>query len=314
MVKINLITGCAGFIGTNLSLYLLKKGEKVLGIDNLSSGSIENLKILKKFKNFEFLKKDVSKKIRIEYTNIKKIFHLASMASPKFYQKYPLETLKTNFIGTMNILEIAKKSGSKFVLSSTSEIYGDPLVHPQNENYWGNVNPIGLRACYDEGKRVAETLTFEYYRNFNVKVKVCRIFNTYGEYMSKDDGRVVSNFIVQALGNNDITVYGDGTQTRSFCYIDDLIDGIVKLSDSDLNFTGPVNLGSDEEIRIIDLAQMIIKLTKSRSKIVFRDLPTDDPVKRKPDLTLARKVLKYKNRVPIEVGLSRTIQYFRGVI
>ncbi|MEO0238057.1 MAG: UDP-glucuronic acid decarboxylase family protein [candidate division WOR-3 bacterium] len=314
MVKINLITGCAGFIGTNLSLYLLKKGEKVLGIDNLSSGSIENLKILKKFKNFEFLKKDVSKKIRIEYTDIKKIFHLASMASPKFYQKYPLETLKTNFIGTMNILEIAKKSGSKFVLSSTSEIYGDPLVHPQNENYWGNVNPIGLRACYDEGKRVAETLTFEYYRNFNVKVKVCRIFNTYGEYMSKDDGRVVSNFIVQALGNSNITVYGDGTQTRSFCYIDDLIDGIVKLSDSDLNFTGPVNLGSDEEIKIIDLAQMIIKLTKSRSKIVFRDLPTDDPVKRKPDLTLARKVLKYKNRVPIEVGLSRTIQYFRGVI
>ncbi|MEO0234044.1 MAG: UDP-glucuronic acid decarboxylase family protein [candidate division WOR-3 bacterium] len=314
MVKINLITGCAGFIGTNLSLYLLKKGEKVLGIDNLSSGSIENLKILKKFKNFEFLKKDVSKKIRIEYTDIKKIFHLASMASPKFYQKYPLETLKTNFIGTMNILEIAKRSGSKFVLSSTSEIYGDPLVHPQNENYWGNVNPIGLRACYDEGKRVAETLTFEYYRNFNVKVKVCRIFNTYGEYMSKDDGRVVSNFIVQALGNSDITVYGDGTQTRSFCYIDDLIDGIVKLSDSELNFTGPVNLGSDEEIKIIDLAQMIIKLTKSRSKIVFRDLPTDDPVKRKPDLTLARKVLKYKNRVPIEVGLSRTIQYFRGVI
>ncbi|MEJ5307514.1 MAG: UDP-glucuronic acid decarboxylase family protein [candidate division WOR-3 bacterium] len=314
MVKINLITGCAGFIGTNLSLYLLKRGERVLGIDNLSSGSLENLKILKKFKNFEFFKKDVSKKIQIEYRDIKKIFHLASMASPKFYQKYPLETLKTNFIGTMNMLEVAKKTGSKFILSSTSEIYGDPLVHPQNENYWGNVNPIGVRACYDEGKRVAETLTFEYYRNFNIEVKVCRIFNTYGEYMSKDDGRVVSNFIVQALGNRDITVYGDGTQTRSFCYIDDLIEGIIKLSDSEPNFTGPVNLGSDEEIKIIDLAQTIIKLTKSKSKIVFKDLPADDPVKRKPDLTLARKVLRYKNGVPIELGLSKTIQYFRGVI
>lgn len=314
MVKINLITGCAGFIGTNLSLYLLRRGERVLGIDNLSSGSPENLKILKKFKNFEFFKKDVSKKIQVEYTDIKTIFHLASMASPKFYQKYPLETLKTNFIGTMNMLEIAKKTGAKFVLSSTSEIYGDPLVHPQNENYWGNVNPIGIRACYDEGKRVAETLTFEYYRNYDIKVKVCRIFNTYGEYMSKDDGRVVSNFIVQALKNSDITVYGDGTQTRSFCYVDDLIDGIIKLSDSDRNFTGPVNLGSDEEIKIIDLAKIIIRLTKSRSKIIFKDLPADDPVKRKPDLTLARKVLRYNNGVPIEVGLSKTIQYFRGVV
>lgn len=314
MVKINLITGCAGFIGTNLSLYLLKRGERVLGIDNLSSGSPENLKILKKYKNFEFLKKDVSKKIYIEYTDIEKIFHLASMASPKFYQKYPLETLKTNFIGTLNMLEIAKKTGSKFILSSTSEIYGDPLMHPQSENYWGNVNPIGIRACYDEGKRVAETLTFEYYRNFKIKIKVCRIFNTYGEYMSKDDGRVVSNFIVQALKNSEITVYGNGTQTRSFCYIDDLIDGIIKLSYSDENFTGPVNLGSDKEIKIIDLAQIVIKLTKSKSKIIFKELPSDDPVKRKPDLTLAKNILKYKNRIPIEVGLSKTIQYFRGVL
>ncbi|HAF08167.1 TPA: NAD-dependent dehydratase [candidate division WOR-3] len=314
MVKVTVITGCAGFIGTNLSLKLLKKGENILGIDNLSSGSERNLKILRKYKNFEFLKKDVSKKIKIEYKNIDKIFHLASMASPKFYQRYPLETLKTNFTGTLNMLEVAKKTKSKFIFSSTSEIYGDPLVHPQSENYWGNVNPIGIRSCYDEGKRVAETLTFEYFRNFKVKVKVCRIFNTYGKFMSKDDGRVVSNFIVQALKNEDITVYGDGNQTRSFCHIDDLLNGLISLSDSKDDFTGPVNLGSEEEIKIIDLAKMVIKLTGSQSKIVFKDLPKDDPVKRKPDLSLAKKVLKYKNSVPIEMGILETIEYFRGAL
>lgn len=313
-MKVTVITGCAGFIGTNLSLKLLKKGENILGIDNLSSGSERNLKILRKYKNFEFLKKDVSKKIKIEYKNIDKIFHLASMASPKFYQRYPLETLKTNFTGTLNMLEVAKKTKSKFIFSSTSEIYGDPLVHPQSENYWGNVNPIGIRSCYDEGKRVAETLTFEYFRNFKVKVKVCRIFNTYGKFMSKDDGRVVSNFIVQALKNEDITVYGDGNQTRSFCHIDDLLNGLISLSDSKDDFTGPVNLGSEEEIKIIDLAKMVIKLTGSQSKIVFKELPKDDPVKRKPDLSLAKKVLKYKNSVPIEMGILETIEYFRGVL
>ncbi|KUK50636.1 MAG: NAD-dependent epimerase/dehydratase family protein [candidate division TA06 bacterium 32_111] len=313
-MKVTVITGCAGFIGTNLSLKLLKKGENILGIDNLSSGSERNLKILRKYKNFEFLKKDVSKKIKIEYKNIDKIFHLASMASPKFYQRYPLETLKTNFTGTLNMLEVAKKTKSKFIFSSTSEIYGDPLVHPQSENYWGNVNPIGIRSCYDEGKRVAETLTFEYFRNFKVKVKVCRIFNTYGKFMSKDDGRVVSNFIVQALKNEDITVYGDGNQTRSFCHIDDLLNGLISLSDSKDDFTGPVNLGSEEEIKIIDLAKMVIKLTGSQSKIVFKDLPKDDPVKRKPDLSLAKKVLKYKNSVPIEMGILETIEYFRGAL
>ncbi len=314
MVKITVITGCAGFIGTNLSLKLLKNGERILGIDNLSSGSERNLKILRKYKNFEFLKKDVSKNIKIEYKNIDKIFHLASMASPKFYQRYPIETLKTNFTGTLNMLEVAKKSGAKFIFSSTSEIYGDPLVHPQNENYWGNVNPIGIRACYDEGKRVAETLTFEYFRNFKIKIKVCRIFNTFGEFMSKDDGRVVSNFIVQALKDDYITVYGDGNQTRSFCYIDDLLRGIISLSESKDDFTGPVNLGSDEEIRVIDLANIVIKLTGSKSKIIFKDLPKDDPVKRKPDLSLAKKVLKYKNNIPIEVGILKTIEYFRGVL
>uniref|UniRef100_A0A7C3J6I0 SDR family oxidoreductase n=1 Tax=candidate division WOR-3 bacterium TaxID=2052148 RepID=A0A7C3J6I0_UNCW3 len=314
MVKITVITGCAGFIGTNLSLKLLKNGERILGIDNLSSGSERNLKILRKYKNFEFLKKDVSKNIKIEYKNIDKIFHLASMASPKFYQRYPIETLKTNFTGTLNMLEVAKKSGAKFIFSSTSEIYGDPLVHPQNENYWGNVNPIGIRACYDEGKRVAETLTFEYFRNFKIKVKVCRIFNTFGEFMSKDDGRVVSNFIVQALKDDYITVYGDGNQTRSFCYIDDLLKGIISLSESKDDFTGPVNLGSDEEIKVIDLANIVIKLTGSKSKIIFKDLPKDDPVKRKPDLSLAKKVLKYKNNIPIEVGILKTIEYFRGVL
>lgn len=313
-MKVTVITGCAGFIGTNLSLKLLKKGENILGIDNLSSGSERNLKILRKYKNFEFLKKDVSKKIKIEYKNIDKIFHLASMASPKFYQRYPLETLKTNFTGTLNMLEVAKKTKSKFIFSSTSEIYGDPLVHPQSENYWGNVNPIGIRSCYDEGKRVAETLTFEYFRNFKVKVKVCRIFNTYGKFMSKDDGRVVSNFIVQALKNEDITVYGDGNQTRSFCHIDDLLNGLISLSDSKDDFTGPVNLGSEEEVKIIDLAKIVIKLTGSQSKIVFKDLPKDDPVKRKPDLSLAKKVLKYKNNVPIEMGILETIEYFRGVL
>ncbi len=311
---INLITGCAGFIGTNLSLYLLRKGERVLGIDNFSSGLKKNVEMLKTYKNFEFKELDVSKKFVLNERRISKIFHLASMASPKYYQKFPLETLKTNFIGTMNLLEIAKKTGSIFIFSSTSEIYGDPAVHPQKETYWGNVNPIGLRACYDEGKRVAETLSFEYYRLHKVKIKVARIFNTFGEYMSKDDGRVVSNFIIQALKNDNITVYGDGSQTRSFCYVADLVDGILKLSETDDQFTGPVNLGSDTELKILDLAKIILKLTGSKSKIIFKSLPFDDPVKRRPDLTLARKVLNYKNSFSLEDGLSRTIDYFKGEI
>ena len=305
------VSGCAGFIGYNLCENLLKDNSlKVIGLDNFYTGSEHSVSLLKKKKNFEFILHDIVSPIEIKADEI---YHLASPASPVFYQKNPIRTLKTNFIGTMNILGMAKKFKSKVLLSSTSEVYGDPLVHPQKENYWGNVNPIGIRACYDEGKRIAETLMFEYRRNHNVKIKVCRIFNTYGPFMMKDDGRVISNFINQAIENKDLTLFGDGNQTRSFCYVSDMVEGLIKMMNSPDDFTGPVNLGNDDERSVKDIAKTIIALTKSKSKIIRKRLPVDDPCRRKPDLTLAKKHLGFRADVKLEDGLIQTISYFRSL-
>ena len=305
------VSGCAGFIGYNLCENLLKDNSlKVIGLDNFYTGSEHSVSLLKKKKNFEFILHDIVSPIEIKADEI---YHLASPASPVFYQKNPIRTLKTNFIGTMNILGMAKKFKSKVLLSSTSEVYGDPLVHPQKESYWGNVNPIGIRACYDEGKRIAETLMFEYHRNHNVKIKVCRIFNTYGPFMMKDDGRVISNFINQAIENKDLTLFGDGNQTRSFCYVSDMVEGLIKMMNSPDDFTGPVNLGNDDERSVKDIAKTIISLTKSKSKIIRKRLPVDDPCRRKPDLTLAKKHLGFRADVKLEDGLIQTISYFRSL-
>jgi len=306
-----LVAGCAGFIGFNLCEELLQDNSlKVIGLDNFYTGREENVALLQKKKNFNFILHDIVHPIEIKADEI---YHLASPASPVFYQKNPIKTLKTNFIGTMNILGMARKCKAKVLLSSTSEVYGDPLVHPQKENYWGNVNSIGIRACYDEGKRIAETLMFEYHRNHKIKIKVCRIFNTYGPFMMKNDGRVISNFINQALEYKSLTIFGDGTQTRSFCYVSDMVNGIQKMMNSADSFTGPLNLGSDDERTIGEIAELIIKLTKSKSKIVFKKLPMDDPCKRKPDLTLAKKNLNFKAVVGFEEGLKQTISYFRSL-
>jgi UDP-glucuronate decarboxylase len=306
-----LITGCAGFIGYNLCKKILEEEENdIIGLDNFYTGSEANVKLLSKYKNFKFILHDIISPVEIKADEI---YHLASPASPVFYQKNPIRTLKTNFMGTMNILGMAKRFKSKVLLSSTSEIYGDPLVHPQKENYWGNVNPIGIRACYDEGKRIAETLMFEYHRNHNVQIKLCRIFNTYGPSMMKDDGRVVSNFINQSLENKNLTVFGDGNQTRSFCYVSDMVDGLMKMMNSSDDFTGPVNLGTDDERSVKDIAQLIITLTNSNSKIIYKRLPSDDPCRRKPDLSLAKKKLKFSAKIKLEDGLEKTITYFRSV-
>ena len=311
MKKRILVTGCAGFIGFNLCEELLQDNSlKVIGLDNFYTGREENVALLQKKKNFNFILHDIVHPIEIKADEI---YHLASPASPVFYQKNPIKTLKTNFIGTMNILGMARKCKAKVLLSSTSEVYGDPLVHPQRENYWGNVNSIGIRACYDEGKRIAETLMFEYHRNHKIKIKVCRIFNTYGPFMMKNDGRVISNFINQALESKSLTIFGDGTQTRSFCYVSDMVNGIQKMMNSADSFTGPLNLGSDDERTIGEIAELIIKLTKSKSKIVFKKLPMDDPCKRRPDLTLAKKNLNFKAVVGFEEGLKQTISYFRSL-
>jgi UDP-glucuronate decarboxylase len=261
-----------------------------------------------RYPNFDFILHDVINPIRLK---VDEIYHFACPASPPHYQYDPIFTMKTSVIGSLNVLELARFNNAKIMLASTSEVYGDPLEHPQKETYRGNVNPIGPRACYDEGKRAAETLFFDYYRKYRLRIKVIRIFNTYGPRMRHDDGRVVSNFIVQALNNEDITVYGDGTQTRSFCYIDDLIEGIMKMMNSDDSFLGPVNLGNPDEFRVIDLANKIIKMTNSKSKIVFKDLPEDDPKKRRPDITLAKEKLNWEPKTTLDVGLKETIKYFR---
>ncbi len=305
-----LITGGAGFIGSHLCKKLVLDGFYVTCIDNLFTGSIDNIKNLLNYPNFKFIEQDVENEYNFEADII---FNLACPASPVHYQFNPIKTIKTNILGTINALELAKKYNAKIFQASTSEIYGDPLVHPQNENYWGNVNTIGIRSCYDEGKRVAETLMSDYHRMYNTNISIARIFNTYGVNMALNDGRVISNFTVQALKNEDITIYGDGSQTRSFCYVDDLIEGIIALVNKD-NYFKPINLGNDSEYTILELAKLIIKLTNSNSKIIYKPLPSDDPVKRKPDLTRAKEILNYNPKISIEEGLIKTINYFSDTL
>jgi len=302
-----LITGGAGFIGSHLCERLLNEGNEVICLDNFFTGSKDNIVHLMNNPYFEVIRHDIEEPILIE---VDEIYNLASPASPIHYQKDPVKTVRTNVMGAINVLDIAKRCGAKVFQASTSEIYGDPEVHPQIEEYRGNVNTIGPRACYDEGKRCAETLFFDYYREYGVDIKVVRIFNTYGPKMALNDGRVISNFILQALNNEDITIYGDGSQTRSFCYVSDLVDGFIKMMSS--NLTGPINLGNPEEFTMLELAKKIIKLTNSKSKIVFKALPQDDPKQRCPDISKAKKYLNWEPKVSLDNGLKKTIEYFRS--
>ena len=307
-MRTTLITGGAGFIGTHLSELLLNKGYKVIAMDNLVTGELKNIERLRSNKNFIFLHHDVSKHIVIN-ENLDFILHFASPASPVDYQKIPIQTLKVGSLGTHNTLGLALAKKAKYVLASTSEVYGDPLLNPQPESYWGNVNCVGIRGCYDESKRFAEALAMAYHRIHKLDTKIVRIFNTYGPRMRKDDGRAVPNFINQALKNEPITVYGNGRQTRSFCYISDLIDGIYKLIMSDIN--EPINIGNPDEHTILEFAELIKELTKSRSKIIFKQLPRDDPHVRCPDITKAKKLLKWQPKVGLKEGLMRTIGWFK---
>lgn len=305
-----LVTGGAGFIGSNLCSELVKNPENhVICLDNMFTGNLKNIEKLRKLDNFEFIRHDVCQEILLE---VNQIYHLACPASPKDYQYNSIKTIKTNILGTMNMLGLAKRTKARILLSSTSEVYGDPKVSPQDENYWGNVNPIGIRSCYDEGKRLAETLMMEYHRNCDVDIRISRIFNTYGPNLNKNDGRVVSNFINQALEGKDITIYGDGTQTRSFCYIDDLVKGLINLMNCDGIMT-PVNLGNPLEITMLELADRIIKLTNSKSKLIFKDLPQDDPLQRRPKIEKAKELLKWEPIINLEDGLGKTINYFQSI-
>ena len=306
-MKTALITGGAGFIGSHLSEFLLGKGFKVIAMDNLATGDLKNIEHLRSSPNFRYIHHDVSRHIAVN-EELDFVLHFASPASPVDYQKIPIQTLKAGSLGTHNTLGLALAKNAKYLLASTSEVYGDPLVNPQPETYWGNVNPIGVRGCYDESKRFAEALAMAYHRIHNLDTKIVRIFNTYGPRMRKDDGRVVPNFIMQALKNEPITVYGSGKQTRSFCYVSDLIDGIFSLMSSDIN--EPVNLGNPEEHTILEFAEMIKQLTKSRSKIEFRQLPVDDPHVRCPDISKAVKELGWKSKVSLKDGLAETINFF----
>jgi UDP-glucuronate decarboxylase len=304
-----LITGGAGFIGSHLCERLLNDGNEVICLDNFFTGSKDNIIHLMNNPYFEVIRHDIEEPILLE---VDEIYHLASPASPIHYQKDPVKTVKTNVMGAINVLDIAKRTSARVLLASTSEVYGDPEIHPQVEEYRGNVNPIGPRACYDEGKRCAETLFFDYYREYGVDIRVIRIFNTYGPRMAVNDGRVVSNFIIQALKNEDITIYGDGSQTRSFQYVDDLINGMIKMMKSD--YIGPINIGNPDEFTILDLAKKVIDLINSKSKIIFKPLPQDDPKKRRPDITKAKKYLNWEPKVKLEDGLKNTIEYFKRVI
>lgn len=304
-----LVTGGAGFIGSHLCERLLNEGNYVICLDNFFTGAKDNVAHLIENKNFELVEHDVEKEFHAE---VDQIYNLACPASPVHYQYDPVKTLKTSVLGIINMLDLAKKCNAVILQASTSEVYGDPKIHPQKENYWGNVNPIGIRSCYDEGKRCAETLMMDYHRHMGVDVRIVRIFNTYGPKMNINDGRVVSNFIVQALRGEDITIYGNGLQTRSFCYVDDLIDGMVKMISG--KYIGPVNLGNNSERTILDFAKLIIEMTGSKSKIVYKDLPEDDPVQRQPDLTLAKKELNWQPTTDISVGLEKTIKYFEEKI
>lgn len=305
-----LVTGGAGFIGSHLCERLLKDGNSVICIDNYFTGRKQNIVHLLDNPYFELVRHDVTFPY---YVEVDEIYNLACPASPVHYQFDPVSTVKTSVIGAINMLGLAKRTKAKILQASTSEVYGDPFVHPQMENYWGNVNPIGLRSCYDEGKRCAETLFMDYHRQHKVDVKIIRIFNTYGPRMRPDDGRVISNFIVQALKNKDITIYGNGRQTRSFQYVDDLIEGMVRMMGTK-NFTGPVNLGNPGEFTMIELAEIIIRLTNSRSRIVFKSLPSDDPRQRKPDISLAKEIMGgWEPSIKLEEGLTYTIEYFRSL-
>lgn len=311
-----LVTGGAGFLGSNLCRKLLELGHNVITVDNLSTGSLENIQDLTQNKNFSFIKHDIINPLNLEANlkmsnaNIDWIFNFACPASPPAYQSNPIQTIKTSFLGILNMLELAKKNGARIMQASTSEVYGDPEEHPQKENYWGHVNPIGIRACYDEGKRIAETLMFDYHRMYKTDIKVIRIFNTYGPGMDPMDGRVVSNFITQALNNLPITMYGNGKQTRSFCYVDDLINGIIKMMQTDYGITGPVNLGNPKEFTLLELAQKVLNLTGCKSEIIFAPLPQDDPKRRRPDITLAKQLLDWSPEISLDVGLEKTIKYF----
>ncbi|MCI5178814.1 MAG: SDR family oxidoreductase [Candidatus Electrothrix sp. AW3_4] len=302
-----LITGGAGFLGSHLCERLINEGHEVLCVDNCFTGNKQNVIRLIDNPRFEFIRYDITFPL---YVEVDEIYNLACPASPVHYQHDPVQTTKTTVHGAINMLGLAKRIQAKILQASTSEVYGDPSVHPQPETYWGNVNPIGIRSCYDEGKRCAETLFFDYRRQHKLNIKVARIFNTYGPRMHPDDGRVVSNFIVQALKNKPITVYGDGSQTRSFCYVDDMIEGFVRLMDTEDNFTGPVNLGNPGEFTILELAEHVLEMTGSRSEIQFHPLPHDDPKQRKPDIALAGQELGWQPKVKLKEGLVKTIQYF----
>lgn len=306
-----LLTGAAGFLGSHLAERLLKEGCEVIGVDNLSTGQRRNLDRLVAYPGFRFLQVDVARPLEVEGP-LDWVLHFASPASPPRYLKLPIPTLLVNAEGTRHLLDLALKKGARFFLASTSEVYGDPLVHPQPESYWGNVNPVGPRAVYDEGKRYAEALVTAYHTHFGLPVRIVRIFNTYGPYMDPEDGRVVTNFITQALKGEPLTVYGDGSQTRSFCYVDDLVEGIVRLMEVD--YAGPVNLGNPEEYTVLELARLVKEITHSPSEIVFKPLPQDDPKQRRPDISLAKRLLGWEPRVPVREGLLRTITYFREVV
>lgn len=308
-----LVTGGAGFLGSNLCARLLKDGNSVICVDNLYTGRMVNIEGMMDNPNFRFIEHNIIEPLDID--NIDEIYNLACPASPPHYQKSPTYTTKTSVIGIINMLELATKNNAKIMQFSTSEVYGDPIVHPQVESYRGNVNPIGIRSCYDEGKRCAEALCFDYNREFGTKIKVIRIFNTYGPNMDPADGRVVSNFILQALKGEDITLYGDGSQTRSFCYVDDLIEGIVRMMNSDDSFLGPVNLGNPGEFTVKELADMVVKLTGSSSKVVYQELPSDDPTQRKPDISLAKEKLGgWEPKINLEKGLLNSIEYFKNFV
>jgi UDP-glucuronate decarboxylase len=305
-----LVTGGAGFLGSHLCERLLDDGHDVLCVDNFYSGTKNNVVHLLENPHFELMRHDITFPL---YVEIDEIYNLACPASPIYYQRDPVQTTKTNVHGAINILGLAKRTKAKVFQASTSEVYGDPEVHPQHESYWGKVNPIGMRSCYDEGKRCAETLFFDYHRQHHIKIKVARIFNTYGPCMQPDDGRVISNFIVQALLGQDITIYGDGQQTRSFCYVDDMIEGFIKLMASPDSVLGPINLGNPVEFTIKQLANTVIKMVGGKSKIIYKPLPSDDPKQRQPDIELAKTTLNWEPKVDLEQGLIKTIRYFEGV-
>ena len=306
-----LVTGGAGFVGSHLCKRLINEGNEVICLDNFFTGNKQNVKDLLNNINFELVRHDICEPY---FAEVDEIYHLACPASPVHYQYNPIKTLKTSVIGSLNILGLAKRTNSKVLLASTSEVYGDPKVHPQNETYWGHVNPIGIRSCYDEGKRCAETLFSDYHRTHNLQIKIIRIFNTYGPNMNPEDGRVVSNFINQAISGDDITIYGDGSQTRSFQYVDDLVEGMIRTMNTSEEFTGPVNLGNTNEFTILELADTVLSKVESKSKLIFEPLPSDDPMQRKPDISLANNKLDGWNPlIELEEGLDKTIEYFKNI-